>query len=145
MPLIGSLSARVGARKLLLTGLLASAAALFIVSTLNPASGTNHVFWSLLLLGASTNLLFIPLSTVTYDGIVSEEIGRAAALLNISRMLGGACGVLLMMLFVSRHTPARHSFTEAFLGSAWLLVLCLPLLLLFERRRLPSSSPTSTD
>ncbi|HEY3938180.1 MAG TPA: MFS transporter [Bryobacteraceae bacterium] len=145
MPLMGLLSGRVGARKLLSTGLLASSAALFVVSTLNPGSGTNHVFWSLLLLGASINLLFIPLTTVTYDRIASEDIGAAATLLNISRMLGGACAVLLMMSFVSHHNPAGRSFTEAFQGSAWLLVLCLPLLLLFGRRRLPSSSPTSAD
>src|SRR5581483_10151991 len=73
MPFIGILTNKVDTRKLLFSGVLLSAAAMYMLSRLSLDVGFWNFWWPLMLQGAALGLIFVPLTTVTHDPIPRER------------------------------------------------------------------------
>jgi DHA2 family multidrug resistance protein len=113
MPIVGVMTGRFDARKLLSGGLFAGGITLIWLSRLNLQAGYWDIFWPQLAQGAGMALLFVPLTTVAMDAIPRERMGNATSLFNLMRNIGGSIGIAMTgtMLVRDRQT------TTSMLGS----------------------------
>jgi DHA2 family multidrug resistance protein len=102
MIVVGAVSSRVDARKLLALGLLGAGGTLLWFSGLNLDAGYWDFFWPQLVQGLALSLLFVPLTTLTLDGIPPVAIGNATSLYNLIRNLGGSFGIATATTLLAR-------------------------------------------
>ena len=110
MPVVGILTGRVDARKLLAFGLLFTAGAMFRLSFFSIDVGFWNFWWPLMLQGAGLGLIFVPLTTVTNDPIPRERMGNATSLFNLMRNLGASVGISTVETLQFRHMQAHISY-----------------------------------
>src|SRR5215467_7834766 len=96
MPVVGILTGKVDARKLLAVGLIATAAAMFLVSSFSLDVGFWDFWWPLMIQGAGLGLIFVPLTTVTNDPIPRERMGNATSIFNLMRNIGASMGISMV-------------------------------------------------
>lgn len=108
MPLVGILTGKIEARKLLGTGLIVAAYSIYMLSLLNLNAGYWDIFWPQLLQGMSMGLLFVPLTTITNGPIPKEQMGNATSLFNLMRNIGASIGIASVTAIYSRHVQ-MHS------------------------------------
>src|SRR5690242_10112227 len=93
MPVVGILTGKVDARKLLACGFIGTAIAMFLVSTFSLDVGFWNFWWPLLIQGAGLGLIFVPLTTVTNDPVPRERMGNATSIFNLMRNIGASVGI----------------------------------------------------
>jgi MFS transporter, DHA2 family, multidrug resistance protein len=96
MPFIGILTNKVDTRKLLFSGVVFSAAAMYMLSRLSLEVGFWNFWWPLMLQGAALGLIFVPLTTVTHDPIPRERLGNATSIFNVMRNIGASIGISIV-------------------------------------------------
>lgn len=104
MALVGQLTGRIDARKLLAAGLILASGSLYFLSGLNLNSGYWDFFWPLLLQGSALGLLFIPLTTITNSTVPKEQMGNATSIFNLTRNLGSSIGIASVTTILARNT-----------------------------------------
>ncbi len=102
MPIVGMITARVDARKLVALGLLLGGVTLLWLGDLNLNAGYWDFFWPQFLQGAALGLLFVPLTTVTMAGISREQMGNAASVFNLVRNIGAGIGIAAVATMLTR-------------------------------------------
>ncbi len=107
MPIVGVLTAKVDSRKLLGTGILRVAVAMYILSQFSLDVGFWNFWWALILQGAALGLVFVPLTTVTNDPIPKERMGNATSLFNLMRNIGASVGISTVETYQVR-AQQRH-------------------------------------
>jgi len=151
-PFVGRLSDRVNAKYLVLTGFVALAAGLAVIS-LQARADTNP--WALvpalLLCGAGTGFVFAPMSNIAMSSVERSLAGTASGIFNTSRQVGGvlgsaAIGVLLQarinVQLAAEHGNAALALTDA---ARETLVLPAAVLLLGAVAALVMKRPTPPD
>jgi len=115
------LTTRLGARPVLTTGLLLTAAGSALYARM-PADG--HYFWDvfpgLALSGVGLALTFVPVMIAGLTGVEHADAGVASGLINTSRQIGGAIGlaaVTTIAATASSHYASSHA-VPAFSGPA---------------------------
>jgi len=108
MPLIGLLTAKVDARKLVAGGLALGGWTLIWLGRLNLQAGYWDFFWPQVLQGFALGMLFVPLTTGAMADLSREEIGNASTLFNLVRNVGGAVGIALISTLLTRVRIAHH-------------------------------------
>jgi DHA2 family multidrug resistance protein len=106
MPLVGLLTSKMDARKLLGVGLVVGALTTLWLGELNLNAGYWDVFWPQLLQGAGLALLFVPLTTVAMANISRERMGYATSLFNLMRNIGGSVGIAMTGTMLQRHAQS---------------------------------------
>jgi DHA2 family multidrug resistance protein len=96
MPFIGILTNKVDTRKLLFSGVVLSAGAMYLLSRLSLDVGFWNFWWPLMLQGAALGLIFVPLTTVTHDPIPRERLGNATSIFNVMRNIGASIGISIV-------------------------------------------------
>jgi DHA2 family multidrug resistance protein len=109
MPIVGFLTAKVDARKLLVVGLIGGSITLFMLGSLNLQIGYWDIFWPQFFQGLTMGLIFVPLTTVTMSLIAREEMGNATSLFNLMRNMGGSVGIAAIATMLSRSTQAQYN------------------------------------
>ena len=109
MPLVGALTAKVDARKLLMTGLVVGGTTMLWLGQLNLNAGYWDIFWPQFLQGAGLALLFVPLTTVSMATIAPQRMGNATSLFNLMRNIGGSVGIALTGTYLQRHRQVVSS------------------------------------
>jgi MFS transporter, DHA2 family, multidrug resistance protein len=107
MPVVGILTGKVDARKLLAVGLIATAAAMFLVSSFSLDVGFWNFWWPLMIQGAGLGLIFVPLTTVTNDPIPRERMGNATSICNLMRNIGASVGISAVTTMQFRQTQTH--------------------------------------
>ncbi len=102
-PIIGLFIGRVGARKILATGIVICAFTLFWFGFLNLDAGYWDFFWPQFIQGISMSMLFVPMTTITMDSIPKEEMGNATSIFNLMRNIGGSIGIATAATMLERH------------------------------------------
>jgi len=104
MPMIGKMIQRgVPQSYMVAVGFLA----FFIFSfwmhnVLTPDTGTEHIFWPLILRGVGLGLLFVPITTLSLSTLKGREIGEGAAFTGMMRQLGGSFGIAIITTLIAR-------------------------------------------
>jgi MFS transporter, DHA2 family, multidrug resistance protein len=109
MLLVGAVSSRIDPRKLLGLGLFGAGSTLLWFSTMNLDAGYWDFFWPQLVQGLSLSLLFVPLTTITLDGLPPVAIGNATSLYNLIRNLGGSFGIATATTLLARYGQVNMS------------------------------------
>jgi MFS transporter, DHA2 family, multidrug resistance protein len=73
--------------------------------------------WSRIYLGIGLPLIFIPITTASYDGIPASKTDQASALINLARNFGGSMGVALSQTVLARREQFHQSRLVEHLGS----------------------------
>ena len=93
MPIVGMLTGRVDARKLLACGFTIVGGTMIWLGQLNLNAGYWEIFWPQVLQGTGLALTFVPLTTATMQAIAPQRMGNATSLFNLMRNLGGSVGI----------------------------------------------------
>lgn len=67
-------------------------------------TGSEHMFWPLILRGVGLGLLFVPITTLALSTLKGKSIGEGAAFTGMMRQLGGSFGIAIITTFISRFT-----------------------------------------
>jgi len=130
---------RLGPRRITSAGLVIIAAALVAMAGLR--SGTNLWFVRLIVFGIGTGVAFVFISSqaASMATISKARTGRASAIFNASKQLGGAVGVALVSSVVAAVGPAPaqrvgtapsfDAYHVGFLAAAVIAVLAVPVAL----------------
>jgi EmrB/QacA subfamily drug resistance transporter len=102
---------RVGAKKLLVIGLVLQAAGLIWFTDITPGGGyLSELLVPSLLVATGIGLAFVPATIAAVSGVEACESGLASGLVNTSRLFGGALGLaILAALATSRTNADKHA------------------------------------
>jgi len=107
MPIVGMLTSKIDARKLLALGLFIGGITMIWLGQLNLQAGYWDIFWPQLLQGAGMALLFVPLTTVSMATIAPQRMGYATSLFNLMRNIGGGIGIAITGTMLARTRQAN--------------------------------------
>jgi DHA2 family multidrug resistance protein len=111
MVLLGKISTKVDARILIALGAGGTAAVMFELAKITPQTGTDDLFWPLIWRGATTVLMFLPLSLATLGSIPKEDVSAGSGFYNLTRQLGGSIGIAILTTLLAQ----REAFHRAIL------------------------------
>ena len=140
-----------GAKPLMITGMVPAIASMAWLSRVSPETGYwSGVFGPMLLIGLGMGLVFVPLTTASLAGVPAADSGAASGLVNMLQLAGGSLGLaVLVAVFgtASGHATSPHALTHgmgAAFGFAALLDVgsLLVIIALIRTRRLrPAPAP----
>jgi MFS transporter, DHA2 family, multidrug resistance protein len=107
MPLVGYLTGKVDARKLLAAGFLVTALAMYMISQFSLGVASSNFWLPLVLQGAGLGLIFVPLTTVTNDPVPRERMGNATSIFNLMRNVGASIGISMVETMQVRRAQAH--------------------------------------
>ncbi|WP_353673319.1 DHA2 family efflux MFS transporter permease subunit [Synechocystis sp. LKSZ1] len=111
MILLGKISTKIDARILIGLGAVGTTSVMFALAKITPQTGTDNLFWPLILRGATTVLMFLPLTLATLGSIPKEDVSAGSGFYNLSRQLGGSIGIALLTTLLTQ----REAFHRAIL------------------------------
>ena len=68
---------------------------------ISPFSGTDDLFFPLLVRGAGLGLIFVPLTTLSLSNLKGKDIAQGAGITAMMRQLGGAFGVAILSTYLT--------------------------------------------
>jgi EmrB/QacA subfamily drug resistance transporter len=144
---------RIGAKPLMVAGLIPAAAGMAWLSRISPGSDyVSGVLGPMLLLGAGMGVAFVPLTMASLAGVQPGDSGAASSMVNVTQQVGGSLGLAILVTVYSaamRHSgslAAGHPAVVHAMGSAFTLaavfdVLALLIVVLVIRDRVPQPPP----
>jgi DHA2 family multidrug resistance protein len=102
MPLVGFLVGRVDPRYLIAYGFLSTAAALAYMHTLNLDVSYRYIAMLRVLQASGLAFLFVPINTISYNGIPREKNNDVSGLTNLARNIGGSVGTSFLVTWLAR-------------------------------------------
>ncbi len=106
-PIAGRLTDTVGPRRLMVTGLLFIAAALYVQTYISVDSAYGVLLPAFVLLGVGMGLVMSPMSTAAMNSVDPSKAGGASGILTMSRMVGGTFGVAAFGALFSHLSSGR--------------------------------------
>jgi EmrB/QacA subfamily drug resistance transporter len=89
---------RLGAKPLMVAGMLPAIASLAWLSRVSPATGYwSGVFGPMVLLGIGMGLVFVPLTTASLAGVAPADSGAASSMVNVMQQVGGSLGLAVLV------------------------------------------------
>ncbi|MEL1243152.1 DHA2 family efflux MFS transporter permease subunit [Flavobacterium sp. DGU11] len=85
---------------------------------MTPDTGTEHMFWPLILRGMGLGLLFVPITTLALSTLKGKQIGEGAAFTGMMRQLGGSFGIAIITTFISRFSQQHRVDSIAHLNGS---------------------------
>jgi len=107
--LIGKLVTKVDNRILTSLGFLALGYSCYLLGNLNLNIGMNNVIWPNILSGVALGMLFIPLSTLSFATLKTEELGNATGIYNLMRNIGGSIGISIISNSLSNRAQIHQA------------------------------------
>ena len=95
MFVVGRLSGHVQPKYMIATGATIIALSMYNLTNLYGDLDFRFFAWSRMYIGLGLPLIFIPITTASYDGIPPGKTDQASALINMARNVGGSIGVSL--------------------------------------------------
>ena len=122
---------RVGAKRLLVTGMVLQTAGLLLFTDITAGGGyLNEVLLPSLLVAIGIGLAFVPATISAVAGVAPQEAGLASGLVNTARLVGGALGLAILAALaaattnsdvhrgVAEHAALTSGFQLAFVVAA---------------------------
>jgi EmrB/QacA subfamily drug resistance transporter len=94
----------VGIRTVVATGAVIGAAGMVMFARLSPTGSYGSVIWASIVFATGFAIIFVPINIAAVSGVPPERTGVAAALLNVSRQVGGAIGFAIVVTVATSHT-----------------------------------------
>lgn len=109
MFVIGRVSGKVQPKYLIATGAAVIALGMYKLTSLNPDTTFAFFAWSRIYIGVGLPLIFISITSASYDGIRPDQTDQASAMINMARNLGGSMGVSLAQTVLAQRTQFHQS------------------------------------
>jgi len=109
MPIIGVLTSRMDNRYLIAGGfgIFAFVSMWFGGLTLQISQWSET--WPIIISGAASGMVFIPLSTTAMGTLKNEQMGNASGIYNLLRNVGGGIGISMQNTLVARHIQLHRN------------------------------------
>ncbi|MDQ3935118.1 MAG: DHA2 family efflux MFS transporter permease subunit [Actinomycetota bacterium] len=139
-PVVGRFADRVPPRALGIPALVAMAAGLVWFGTAPADPDYLRVLGPLVLTGAAMGAAFPAINVGAMGSVRGQELGLGSGIVNMSRQLGFALGVAVLVAVLEGHGPptspddARDAFADAFRVAALFVVLAIPFALALRRK-----------
>jgi MFS transporter, DHA2 family, multidrug resistance protein len=114
MPVVGLLVSRVDPRWMIVYGFAVSSMALFTMLNLNLGVSYGYIAFLRVFQAAGLAFLFIPINTLSYNGIPMTKNNDVSGLTNLARNVGGSVGTAFVVTMLAR----RQQFHQDRLGSS---------------------------
>src|SRR3954447_25929211 len=121
-PFSGRLIARLGAPRLMTTGMLCGLAGLLVLTRLEADSPYLLLLVGYLLFGIALGLVYAPMSTAAMAAMPGEKVGIASGVLAMDRVLAGAVALAATGAVFHALLGNGHSFASAVADSTWVAV-----------------------
>jgi MFS transporter, DHA2 family, multidrug resistance protein len=110
LPVVGRLVGKVDLRILITLGLLISAAALYHLTGFSLAADYDAFMWARIYQTIGLAFLFIPINTVAFVGLARAKSSAAAAIISLSRIIGGSFGISLVTTMLARQSQRHQDY-----------------------------------
>ncbi|MFT4275122.1 MAG: DHA2 family efflux MFS transporter permease subunit [Rhodopseudomonas sp.] len=121
MVIVGRLGS-IQPRWLIALGACIAGGAMIDLMRMSPDADYWFFAWSRIYLGIGLPLIFIPITTASYDGIAPDKTDQASALINLARNFGGSIGVSISQTVLAQREQFHQSRLSEHIG-AWNPVL----------------------
>lgn len=108
MPVVGNLLRKYDPRYVILFGITVFEIALVMFTHFNSQTGSDQIFWTLMVRGLAMAFLFVPINSVVLGQFRGSDLGQAAGLLNLFRQLGGSIGIAVMSTILDRMNAQNY-------------------------------------
>jgi EmrB/QacA subfamily drug resistance transporter len=106
---------RVGAKPLMIAGMLPAIASMAWLWRVTPGTGYwPGIFGPMLLIGVGMGLVFVPLTTASLAGVPASDSGAASGLVNMIQLAGGSLGLGVLVAVFG--TASRHAASHPLAG-----------------------------
>jgi DHA2 family multidrug resistance protein len=109
MPVIGILTSKIDNRYLIATGFVLFGFTSIWFANLTLDMSQWSMLWPIILSGAASGMVFVPLSTTAMGTLKNEQIGNASGLYNLLRNVGGSIGISIVSTLVARHQQIHRA------------------------------------
>ncbi|HZR75947.1 DHA2 family efflux MFS transporter permease subunit [Bradyrhizobium sp.] len=109
MPVTGFLIGTVQPKYLIATGAAIAGLSMWHLTGITGDVSYGYAAMSRIYLAFGLPLLFLPITTASYDGIPPEKTNQASALINVARNLGGSMGVALAQTVLAQRQQFHQS------------------------------------
>lgn len=111
MPVSGALFDRIGARPVVLPGMiLLGIASYMLVGSINMDASANSITWLLTIRGLGLGLAMMPISTAGMNAVPTEMVTRASALSNTIRQIAGALSITIMTTLIQNELNFGYAY-----------------------------------
>ena len=135
MPIVGLLLRRVQPRWLMIFGVLACTAGLFVMSGFNLYIDYKTAVWSRMVQSLGFGFLFVPISTAAFAFVSKARTQYATGLFNLARNIGGSIGIATVTTMLTRRaqlhqarlvehlTPLDAAYRQSLAGASQLMTV----------------------
>jgi DHA2 family multidrug resistance protein len=116
MPIMARLLKSFDPRVLVAFGSVLVISSLYMLSGMNPQTGSDSLFWPLIVRGFGTVMMFLPMSMATFGSIPVKDVGKATGLYNLTRQMGGSIGIAVLTTVLSSRTAFHRAVLVEKLG-----------------------------
>jgi DHA2 family multidrug resistance protein len=109
MPITGKLIGSVQPKYLIAAGAAIAALSMWHLTGINGDISYGYAAMSRVYLAIGLPLLFLPITTASYDGVPPDKTNQASALINVARNLGGSMGVALSQTVLQQRQQFHQS------------------------------------
>jgi len=109
MPITGKLIGVTQPKYLIAAGAAIAALSMWHLTGINGDITYSYAAMSRIYLAIGLPLLFLPITTASYDGLPPEKTNQASALINVARNLGGSMGVALVQTVLAQRQQFHQS------------------------------------
>jgi DHA2 family multidrug resistance protein len=102
MPITGQLIGRVQPKYLIMAGAAIAALSMWHLTGLTAGISYGYAALARIYLAFGLPLLFLPVTTASYDGVPQEKTNQASALINVARNIGGSMGVAMAQTLLAQ-------------------------------------------
>jgi DHA2 family multidrug resistance protein len=82
---------------------------MYYLTSLYGDTDFSYFAWSRMIVGVGLPLLFLPITTASYDGIPASKTDQASSLINLARNFGGSIGVSISQTVLARREQFHQS------------------------------------
>jgi EmrB/QacA subfamily drug resistance transporter len=118
MPLAGSLADKIGARVLVVTGMIIAAYGTFLFARIDIDWTYEHITLANVIRTAALGLLFTPLTTAALTNIPRHRTGSASGILNTVWQVGGSLGIAVGQAYLTARSSNDYITVASALNSS---------------------------
>ena len=117
MAMMSRLRGRIDARYTITVGAFAFLGSMWLLSRLTLQSGSDELFWPLILRGLGLGLIFVPLTNASMADLHPRDLAQGTGLFNLMRQLGGSLGIAIMATLLGRWTTSQRAVLTEHVGA----------------------------
>jgi DHA2 family multidrug resistance protein len=114
---VGILTRSVQLRFLLIAGLITQIVPFFWMSHFAPDLTFSHAAWMRVWQAVGLGFLFIPISTLCYEGLPASKTNNATCLINVARNIGGSFGISMTSTVLATRQQYHHAVLAEHISS----------------------------